>query len=210
MESEKTVIVGVIDYDMGNLYSVVSAFENQGVDVFVVKTPQELERCDKLVLPGVGAFAGGISNLRRLGFIPELNRLVLENGVPILGICLGMQMMARSSTEGGVHEGLGWFDAEVVSIRSCYLQISRSVHMGWNDISYCNHPLFKGLGKSPDFYFAHAYFMLCRDSTDVAAVADYGGPVTAVAIRKNICCTQFHPEKSQSLGAKLLRNFIAL
>ncbi len=201
--------VGVVDYGMGNLRSVCNALDMLGAEVQMCETPEQLDRVGRIVLPGVGAFRDCMANLRRSRFVEALNETVLSRGVPILGICLGMQAMARRSWEGGQHEGLGWFDAEVVRIQPADPTL-RVPHIGWNDVAARrSHPMFAGLPASPDFYFVHSYAVQCADPGEVLATCDYGGPVTAAVAKANIVGTQFHPEKSQDHGLTLLRNFLA-
>ena len=190
---------------MGNLYSVLSAFQMLGADAHLVETPDRLFAMDRLVLPGVGAFRDCMRRLREGGFAPALSQAVREQGRPLLGICLGMQALARKSYEGGEHEGLGWIDAEVVR-----LEHARVPHVGWNDLLYrTDSPIFQGLPARPDFYFVHSYQMRCTEGAVVDATCDYGGTVTAAVRQGNVVATQFHPEKSQDYGLRLLQNFLA-
>lgn len=201
-------MIGIVDYGMGNLLSVRNAFEVVGAEVKICSDPEEILTADRIVLPGVGAFRDCIGNLERTGFVEALGEAVLEKGKPIFGICLGMQVMARRSFEGGEHPGLGWVDADVVRLRPAdpFLRVP---HIGWNEVQYRpGSPLFTELPLAPDFYFVHSYHLECDDESVIDAVCDYGGTVT-VAIRKdNIFATQFHPEKSQDYGLKVLLNFL--
>ena len=200
--------VGIVDYGMGNLMSVHHALEYLGADVSVCRNPGELSAMDKIVLPGVGAFGDCVRNLTERGFIGPLNDKVMRNGTPILGICLGMQLMAKKSYENGEHEGLGWIDGEVIRIRTEDPKL-RVPHVGWNDIRYRKtSPLFAGLPESCDFYFVHSYFVDCRDPGIIEATCDYGTTITAALRQGNIFATQFHPEKSQDFGLRILRNFM--
>lgn len=202
-------MIGVVDYGMGNLYSVVSAVEMAGEDAELVDSPEDLVNYDKLILPGVGAFRDCINALTDTGLKDGLNQRVLEDKVPILGICLGMQVMANKSYEGGEYQGLGWIDSEVVKI-SEYHNVPRVVHIGWNEIDYKESFLFEGIPEKPDVYFVHSYYMKCNNPENVLATCSYGDTteITAAAINGNICCTQFHPEKSQSYGLRILENFL--
>jgi len=201
-------MIGIIDYGMGNLMSVRNACEYIGAEAKVCRDPGELAGTDLLILPGVGAFGDCMKNLRRRDFVAALNKMVIGSGIPILGICLGMQAMAKRSFEGGEHEGLGWLDADVVRIRPEGRDY-RVPHIGWNDVTLAgNNPLFAGLPADPVFYFVHSYHVQCRDSGDLAATCDYGGTVTAAVRKGNIFGTQFHPEKSQDLGLRVLENFV--
>lgn len=201
-------MVGIIDYGMGNLHSVFHAVEFTGCEARICRQPAELAEVERLILPGVGAFRDCMLNLRRTGFADALQAAVIGQGKPILGICLGMQAMARRSFEGGEHTGLGWFAADVVRLQPGAAGL-RVPHVGWNQTACrSGHPLFKGLPPAPDFYFVHSYFMRCDDAGDVLATCDYGGPVTAAAGRGHIFATQFHPEKSQEHGLRVLGNFL--
>jgi imidazole glycerol-phosphate synthase subunit HisH len=201
-------LIAIVDYGMGNLLSVYHAVEYAGQEARICSSPDDLESADRIILPGVGGFRDCILNLQNRGFIEILNKKVLLEHKPILGICLGMQAMARRSFEGGEHRGLGWFEADVIKIHPNDEGL-RVPHIGWNDIHYRNDsPLFKGLPLHPDFYFVHSYYMKCDHSEDIEATFDYGGNFTAAARKKNIFATQFHPEKSQDYGLKVLDNFI--
>ena len=203
-------MIGIIDYGMGNLLSVYNAIEMCGANVKIINYPEELTKVDKIVLPGVGAFANCIKNLNEKGFINALESEVRSYNKPILGICLGMQVMARKSYEYGEIEGLGWIDAEIIKIDSSSTSI-KVPHVGWNGINLCKKSkLLKEIPNNSDVYFVHSYYMDCKDKTDVAATCDYGTKITAAIERDNLYATQFHPEKSQSLGLKVLENFIVL
>ena len=200
--------VGIIDYGMGNLLSVKNALEILGAEVSVCTQPQDIYRVDKIVLPGVGAFTDCMSNLHSKGFVEALNENVMKGAKPILGICLGMQVMARKGDENGGCPGLGWFDAEVVRLTPQDSSL-RIPHIGWNNIAFnLNSPLFGGLPESPDVYFVHSYYMKCGSADNVDATFDYSGTFTAAVRKNNIMGTQFHPEKSQDIGLKILDNFL--
>lgn len=200
--------IGIVDYGMGNLRSVFNAFDYIGADVEICKNPLLLKQYDKIVLPGVGAFGDCIANLHKTGFAGELNECVLTARKPVLGICLGMQVMAAKGYENGEQDGLGWFDAEVVRI-SPFVPELKVPQIGWNEIEYDrNCFLFNDLPENPEFYFVHSYHMACTNAKDLAAYCDYGQKVTAAVIKENIFATQFHPEKSQEYGLKILENFL--
>jgi len=202
-------MIGVVDYGMGNLCSVSNALEALGAKVKLCMTPEDMSDVERIILPGVGAFHDCMENLKRRGFAEALEEAVRRKGKPIMGICLGMQAMARRSFEGGECEGLGWFDADVVRLQPVG-QSLRVPQIGWNDIRYrTDCPLFSSLPPAPDFYFVHSYFMKCDDGRDVAATCEYGGTITVSVCRDNIFATQFHPEKSQDFGLKVLDNFLA-
>ena len=201
-------MIGIIDYGMGNLLSVFNSFAYLGADPEICQAPEDILKADRLVLPGVGAFGDCMRNLGERGFIEVLQEIVIKKGRPILGICLGMQVMARRSFEGGEHLGLGWFDADVIRIEPEDLSL-RIPHIGWNDVSYRNEsPLFHNIPAGPDFYFVHSFWMKCDHDSDVDATFDYGGVFTCAVRRNNIFATQFHPEKSQDYGLRVLENFL--
>ncbi len=202
-------MIGIIDYGMGNLLSVFNAFEYLGAETIICHTPEEMERCERIVLPGVGAFEDCIRNLQTKKFIAALNDFAFTKKRPVLGICLGMQAMAKKSYEFGEHAGLGWFDAEVIKIAPADPAL-RVPHVGWNDITYKKEsPLFTGLPEHPNYYFVHSYFMQCKDGRDVDATVEYGSRITAAVRKDNIFATQFHPEKSQDYGLKIIDNFLS-
>ena len=201
-------MVGIIDYGMGNLLSVFHAVEHLGFPAGFCRKPEELAGCERLILPGVGAFRDCMNNLHDRRLVEPLNEAVLSRHVPILGICLGMQAMARRSFEGGEHAGLGWFAAEVVRLQPAEPAL-RVPHMGWNSLGRrAAHPLFAGVPADADFYFVHSFHLRCEKADEVIATCEHGGPVTAVVARANIFATQFHPEKSQTHGLRLLENFL--
>lgn len=202
-------MIGVVDYGMGNLLSVSNALFMLGAESRICRAPGDLRDIDRVILPGVGAFEECMINLRTRGFIEALNEVALSAGKPVMGICLGMQVMARWGFEGCKFEGLGWFNADVVRLepRDAKLRIP---HVGWNNVAYRKESvLFAGLPESPDFYFVHSYHMRCDDGGDVDATFDYGGTFTAAVRRGNIFASQFHPEKSQDFGLKVIENFLS-
>ena len=201
-------MIGIIDYGMGNLMSVFNAVEYLGFDAEICSDPARLYLMERIILPGVGAFGDCMRNLENGGFKEVLNQLVLKEKKPILGICLGMQAMAETGHEGGMIKGLAWFDAEVVRIEPSDPKL-KVPQIGWNNIvRKKDHPILKGLPESPDLYFVHSFHMKCKRREDLLAVCDYGGEVTAAVAKENICATQFHPEKSQDYGLKILENFL--
>lgn len=203
-------MIGIVDYGAGNLLSVHSALEELGFDASICSNPAQLDQFERVILPGVGAFSACMENLNRTGFKDALNEFVLQKQRPILGICLGMQAMARKSYEFGEHEGLGWFDAEIVRLQPADPAL-RVPQIGWNSLQYARPcPLFKNVKEGADVYFVHSYHMHCVNAEDVAAICDYGMHVTAAVSKDNIFATQFHPEKSQEFGLKILENFATL
>ena len=194
---------------MGNLRSVQKGFEKVGFKAIVTSNPKEVLRCSKVVLPGVGAFKDCMKNLENKGFIEMLNHEIIEKKKPILGICLGMQVMAKNSTEGGFYDGLGWFDAEVIKIETKLNEL-KIPQIGWNNLKFDTDSfLFKNIPTSSSFYFVHSYYMHCFNPSDIMATCVYGTEITAAVQRENIVATQFHPEKSQEIGLRVLENFIS-
>lgn len=201
--------IGIVDYGMGNLLSVCHAVEVAGGEFQICSIPEELNRVERIIIPGVGAFGDCMRNLKERGLIEILHRIVLVEQRPILGICLGMQVMARKSFEGGEFFGLGWFEADVVKLTADNSSL-RVPQIGWNDVKFRRDSvLSKGLPEKPDFYFVHSYHMQCDNPLHILATCDYGGVVTAAVGRDNIVATQFHPEKSQDYGLQVIENFLA-
>lgn len=194
---------------MGNLLSVYSAFDFLGEDVLICKRPEELEKADRIIIPGVGAFKDCIQLLNTSGFADALNEEVISKGKPTLGICLGMQVMSGRSFEFGEFKGLGWFDADVVKINIEGTNL-KLPNIGWNEIQYTqSHNVFNGIKENSDFYLVHSYFMQCRNPDNIIATYKYGNEIiTAAVAMDNIIATQFHPEKSQDFGLNFLENFI--
>ena len=208
--------VAIIDYGSGNLRSAAKAFECAALDapgkprVQVTRDPGAVRRAGRIVLPGVGAFADCKAGLAGLdGMMEALDDAVVRRGVPFLGICVGLQLMARLGREHGEHEGFGWIDGEVNALRPRDPAL-KVPHMGWNDLALVDdgHALLRGLATGAHAYFVHSYALVCRAAGAVFATVDYGGPVTAVAGRDNMVGTQFHPEKSQAVGLAVIGNFL--
>ena len=200
-------IIVIIDYGVGNTHSVWSAISALGYQrIKISSQPQDISTATALVLPGVGAFEACMQNLRDRHLVEVLNEAVLVNQIPILGICVGMQLMANFSEEHGVHTGLGWIPGHVVRLD---LPSSFAVpHVGWNDLQINQTtPLFSRTDDAPHFYFDHSYHYQCS-SEFVVATTDYYIPITAAIAHKHIHGVQFHPEKSQTNGLKLFRGFL--
>jgi len=201
--------IGIIDYGMGNILSISNAIDYLGFEFGLIHQPDDFKKFSKLILPGVGAFKDCIQNLRHKNLIEILNHEVLEKKRPILGICLGMQVMAQNSEEGGFYKGLGWIDAGVVKIRPGDSE-NKVPQIGWNELEFSNESfLFRGVPKNSSFYFVHSYHMNCFNQNNVIATCNYTTQITAAIQKENIIATQFHPEKSQEVGLKVLENFIS-
>ena len=202
-------MIGIIDYGMGNLMSVQNALNYLGEDNILCNKPSDLEKVDKIILPGVGAFPDCINNLKKRGLMDSLNYYVIKKQIPILGICLGMQVMAKIGNEFETKNGFGWFDAEIVPLVSKNKN-EKIPNIGWENIQFSEKSiLLNGFLKKSDFYFIHSYFMQCNDSSDVDSWYYYGNQKITASVQKNhIFGTQFHPEKSSDFGREVLINFI--
>ena len=206
----------IIDYGSGNLRSAAKAFERAAReiglagDVIVTADAAALAEASHIVLPGVGAFADCRAGLAAVpGMVAALEAEICGNRKPFLGICVGMQLMAERGLEFGVHPGLGWIAGDVVALTPDNPSL-KIPHMGWNDLQIIGdgHPVLAGLASGDHAYFVHSYQMAAADSGDILATVDYGGPVTAIVGRDNMIGTQFHPEKSQRAGLRLIANFL--
>ncbi|MDH4980679.1 imidazole glycerol phosphate synthase subunit HisH [Hyphomicrobium sp. D-2] len=200
-------MIALVDYGLGNIQAFANIYRRLGFPTVQARTPEELEGARKLVLPGVGAFDWAMERLDASGLRATLDRLVLEQKVDVLGICVGMQMMARSSEEGK-RPGLGWIDADVVRFDTSHFNHKTQLpHMGWNDIvPTADDTLFRSIA-SPRYYFLHSYHVVPENKSDVLAIATYAETFAAAIRVGNIYGTQFHPEKSHDWGVNLLRNF---
>jgi glutamine amidotransferase len=200
--------VVVVDYGMGNPKSVVNMVRKTGAESVLTSESAALAGAERLILTGVGSFDAGVRGLESRELVPMLNELVLKRRTPILGICLGMQLMAKSSQEGAL-PGLGWLPAQVKKL-PCVAGL-KIPHMGWDHVrASVQHPILSGLEAGARFYFAHSYFVECGQSELVAAECEYGIAFPVVLAHGNIVGVQFHPEKSHSFGERLLRNFVQL
>lgn len=200
----------IIDYGMGNLRSVQKAFERIGEPAIISSDASEIATASRVVLPGVGAFRDAIAALRHHDLVGVINNHISADR-PFLGICLGLQLLMEASLEDGEHEGLGIIPGKVqrFDLPAEY----KIPHMGWNQLncsSPSDHGLLQGFGPEPWFYFVHSYHVVPTDHSWIAATTDYGGPFVSVVARSNVMATQFHPEKSQSCGMQLLKNFVAV
>lgn len=198
----------IIDYGMGNLRSVQKKFQRVGAEALITSNLKEIAKANKLILPGIGHFANGVSNLKKNGIWETLNQKVLDEKVPILGICLGMQLMAKHSEEGDI-EGLGWFDADIIKFQIKNRLKYKVPHMGWNNaVVNKNNLLFKNASVKSMYYFVHSYHIKCFNSEDILTTTEYEYPFTSSIHRDNIYGTQFHPEKSHDWGELLFKNFV--
>ena len=201
-------MIVVIDYGVGNLFSVEKALLQFSQDVVVTGKRELIEAADKLVLPGVGDFGECMSNLEATGLIPTIKECIAK-GTPLLGICIGEQILFEGSEESPGAKGLGIFKGMVRKIQAPGLKVP---HMGWNSVDFSEprHPLFANLGEHPYFYFVHSYHCVPEDSSIITATTEYGERLTAAVARGNVMATQFHPEKSGDVGLQVLKNFIEM
>jgi len=203
-------MIALVDYGLGNIRAFANIYRQLSIPVAIVDRPDDLLRASKIILPGVGAFDWAMERLNRSGLRDTLDFQVRDRRVDVLGVCVGMQMMARRSEEGEL-DGLGWIDAEVQRFDVAKLrQQTQLPHMGWNHVRLIGeNPLFQQLGDS-QFYFLHSYFMQPANPANILAVANYGVEFTAAVGSGNVYGTQFHPEKSHGWGIRLLQNFVEL
>ncbi|MGH1519234.1 imidazole glycerol phosphate synthase subunit HisH [Chryseobacterium sp. JK1] len=204
-------MITIIDYGVGNINAFVNVYKRVDVPVKIAKTKDDLEGAEKLILPGVGHFDHAMTQLNNSGMRDKLDELVLGQKVPVIGICVGMQMMANNSDEGKL-DGLKWIDATVKKFDETKIhQVTRLPHMGWNDVKPVKDiELFKGLENNSIFYFLHTYYFHCNNREDIMAITDYAGEFASAAHHENKYGIQFHPEKSHHYGEILLHNFAKL
>lgn len=203
-------MLALIDYEMGNVRSISNAFNLLGEEIQITDDPKIISDSEGIILPGVGAFSDGMNNLKRKGLIPILKEQVLEKKKPYLGICLGLEFLAEKSYEGGTHEGLGWVKGVITKIvpNDNSLKVP---HIGWDDTTVLKDDVLLKELEDPIFYYLHSYYLKPDDleKKNITSVCDYGGvKITATIHKDNIFATQFHPEKSQETGLKLLKNFV--
>ena len=198
-------MITIIDYGVGNIGSIANMIKKVGGKSLITSDLQEIKKAKKLILPGVGSFDNGIKRLKELGFIDTLNKKVLKEKTPIMGICLGMQLMTKSSQEGEL-DGLSWIDADTMRFKSDTLKIP---HMGWNIISHQKESaLFDETTQEKRFYFVHSYYVSCKREEDILTTTPYGHDFVSSFEKENIIGVQFHPEKSHKFGMSLFKNFV--
>lgn len=203
-------IVGIVDYQSGNIRSVANAVEHAGAQVTDVRTAGEMAHCTHLILPGVGAFGFCAERLDASGLRPALEEWTLAHEKPLLGICVGMQLLADYSEEHGRHAGLGWINGTVRKLDNHGDPVVRIPHVGWNEVTFSSSFGDFGVGESANFYFDHSYAFDTSDTDCEAAVCHHGRTFSAMIRRNNIVAAQFHPEKSQTSGMRLLRGFFGI
>jgi glutamine amidotransferase len=204
-------MITIIDYGVGNIFAFQNVYKRLDVPTYIAKTHKDLSAAKKIILPGVGSFDYAMEQLNASGMREKLDELVIGNKVPVIGICVGMQMMGNRSDEGKL-EGLKWIDSEILKFdESLIQQRTKLPHMGWNDVTPVNnHPLFIGLEKEAIFYFLHSFYFKCNNPADSIAFSDYGLSFSSAVNKDNIYGIQFHPEKSHGYGERLLYNFAKL
>jgi glutamine amidotransferase len=204
-------VISIVNYGVGNIQAIANIYKRLNIAVRIARTAEELAGAERVILPGVGSFDWAMARLNNSGMRGTLDDLVLSKGRPVLGICVGLQMIAKRSEEGSL-EGLGWIDAEVKKFdRAALSQRAYLPHMGWNDVEpQCQECLFRDIGEAGRFYFLHSYYFAPKDKKTILGVTDYGGRFASCVRTGNICGVQFHPEKSHQWGIQLLKNFAEL
>jgi imidazole glycerol-phosphate synthase subunit HisH len=200
----------IVDYGCGNLSSIANMIRKIGGKAVITSDPAEIAAAEKIILPGIGAFDTGMSRLNEMGFAGILNNKALKEKVPVLGICLGMQLMTRGSEEG-VLKGLSWFDADTLKFNFESAPQLKVPLMGWKYVQQKKASrLLDGMYETPKFYFVHSYYVRCNNEADILATTMYGSEYTSAFEKDNLFGVQFHPEKSHKYGMKILQNFIGL
>lgn len=200
-------MINILDYGIGNLGSIANMFKKVGVEAKIIKSEQELEAADKILLPGVGSFDRAMQNLKAKNLIEPLNRKALTEKVPVLGICLGMQLLTNGSEEG-TEQGFGWIDAEVKRFPKGKLKVP---HMGWNRVQIKQqHPIFKDMYEEPRFYFVHSYYCQSSNDSNILTTTNFGVDFVSSIVSENIIGMQYHPEKSHKFGMRVFENFAKL
>ena len=202
--------IGIVDYGLGNVKSVKSAFEFLGYDSQLCQTNNDFKKSTHIVIPGVGSFERGIKLLKKRKILPILNDHVCIQKKPTLGICLGLQLMTKRSLEFGNHIGFNWFDGDVIQIPITNKSTTLP-NIGWEEVTFNNSPLFSGIKQNADFYFVHSFHLKSKNKSQIIATYNLdGNEITAAIQKENIVATQFHPEKSQDNGLKVLENFVKM
>jgi glutamine amidotransferase len=201
-------MISIIDYGLGNVLAFVNAYSRLNIPVVIAKSAEDLVGATKLILPGVGSFDHAMTQLNNSGMRSSVEQLVLQNRIPVLGVCVGMQLLAKSSDEG-VLPGLGWIDGVVKKFDLSIFPVGTKLpHMGWNDVKpTVAGNLFKGMEHDAHFYFLHSYYFECHQKKNILAVTEYGGQFSCAVHRDNVFGVQFHPEKSHHFGSQLFKNF---
>lgn len=203
-------MIVVVNYGLGNVQAFANIYKRLNIPAAIASSPDQLQKASKIILPGVGSFDWAMKRLSDSGMRELLDMLVMKNRIPILGICVGMQIMAGRSDEGK-SSGLGWIEAEVKKFDISLNKDFYLPHMGWNDVApCCENSLFKGIKKGARFYFLHSYYFLPKNQSDVLLTTDYNGPFASGVHRQNVFGVQFHPEKSHQYGIQMLKNFAEL
>lgn len=203
-------MIAIVDYGLGNISAFANVFDKINQPFVIARSQDELKNATKIILPGVGSFDYAMMLLEKSGMHDRLNRMVIEEMTKVLGVCVGMQMMARASEEG-TRPGLGWIDGEVKKFAESPRHAIRIPHMGWNNaVPVREHGLMKGFDNESRFYFLHSYYFECNAEADILATAEYDGRFTCAVAHDNIYGVQFHPEKSHRWGNQLLENFARL
>ncbi|MDR2221540.1 MAG: imidazole glycerol phosphate synthase subunit HisH [Flavobacteriaceae bacterium] len=206
-------MIGIINYGVGNISAFINIYKQLNIPIKIVSTANELDDVSKIILPGVGHFDYAMTRFQDSGMVERVNQMVLQDKIPVVGICVGMQMMAKRSDEGKL-AGLGWIDAEVKKFDSNLVIGNTQLplpHMGWNDIEKKGNSLILNeLDYNSRFYFLHSYYFVCNNPNDIIAETNYGSTYTSAANHDNVYGIQFHPEKSHKYGIQLLKNFAEL
>jgi imidazole glycerol-phosphate synthase subunit HisH len=202
-------MITIIDYKIGNLGSIKNMLKRIGVESLITSNIEDIENAEKLILPGVGHFDYGMKNLHQSGLVEILSQRVLQNKVPILGICLGVQLLTESSDEG-IEKGLGWIKGKTIAFdKTQFTENQKIPHMGWGEIeNYASSRLFENMYQDPRYYFVHSYHLALKEKKEELCTMHYGYGFCAGIEKDNILGVQFHPEKSHKFGMRLLENFI--
>ncbi|MDC6479158.1 imidazole glycerol phosphate synthase subunit HisH [Flavobacteriaceae bacterium] len=197
-------MIGLINYGSGNIAAIANIFEKENIQHMVINKPSELNKVKKIILPGVSAFDRTMELLEEKNFISELHNLVAKKRIPIMGICVGMQVLFEKSDEGS-KSGFGWINGNVIKLSN-----TKTPHMGWNSITKVDHRITKGIDFEEGFYFLHSYKCIPSEKNIISIFSDYDEAISAIVIKDNIIGIQFHPEKSHSNGVQIFRNFYNL